>query len=71
MYKSDKNMVDHEFPWITSNMETRDMFCNICKIHGSTNDWLTFLKEHCECDNIWDYPRVLPDDSVLFHRREK
>lgn len=61
MDENDKLMTDWEFPWVTVNMETRDMYCNVCKINGTTNDWLGFLGNHHDCDNIWDYPRRLPD----------
>lgn len=53
---------DYEFPWVSVDMETREMYCTVCETGGTTNDWLRFLAAHQECDDIWDYPRTLDEE---------
>lgn len=52
---------DQEFPWVDVCMETRDIRCNVCQINGTTNDWINFLSEHQNCEDIRDYPRTLDE----------
>jgi hypothetical protein len=66
-----KMEADHEFPWVEVDMETRVMHCSVCKVNGSTDNWLGFLSAHQDCASIWDYPRTLPADEPLFKRRER
>ena len=45
----DGKMVDIEFPWIVTDIDTMIMTCTNCGGNTNVEDWISFLTNHENC----------------------